>query len=123
MSPASETAGMAIRRFVDRVRRRSRAEDAVAGAAALVCGTGAGSVGWMLASGGVSAAGMVLVPAGCVAGALGARMLARAVFRPPPRERAAAWVEGAMPDLRDSLATALEAGSLAEASGVPAGTT
>ncbi|MHC5053731.1 MAG: hypothetical protein ACYTKD_03320 [Planctomycetota bacterium] len=114
MSP--ETATITIRRFVDRVRRRSRAEDAAAGGVAFVCGTCAGTVGWMLASGGAGTLAAPVLAAGCAVAFLGARRLARAVLRAPSRARVAAWIEDAMPELRDALATTVEAGPLAEVS-------
>lgn len=117
-----EAAIIAIRRFVDRVRRRARAEDAMAGVAAFVCGTCAATVGWSLASGGagvvtaLATLATLVGAAGCVVALLGARLLARAALRPPSATRAAAWIERAIPELRDALATAVEAGPLAELS-------
>ncbi|MHC4250810.1 MAG: hypothetical protein ACYS9X_16920 [Planctomycetota bacterium] len=114
MSP--ETATITIRRFVDRVRRRSRVEDVAAGTVAFVCGTCAATVGWMLASADAGTLAAPVLAAGCGVAFLGARRLARAALRPPSSARAAAWIENAMPELRDALATAVEAGPLARAS-------
>jgi hypothetical protein len=105
---AKSEAMTTVRRFVDRVRRRSRIEDGVAGAVVFICGACGAAVGWPL--------GVLALAPGCAVAFLGARLLARALLRPPPRSRVAAWIESATPELRDTLATAVEAGNLAEAS-------
>jgi len=113
MSASSETT---VRRFVERVRRRSLAGDIAAGGAALVCGACGATIGWVLASAGAGALASLLFIASCALAFLGARRMARALVRPPPVARVAAWIETAMPELRDTLATAVESGPLARVS-------
>jgi len=105
-----------VRQFVDRVCWRARVEDVAAGAAAFVCGTSGAAVGWSLAFGGAGILGALVLAAGCAVAFLGARLLVRAALWPPSRSRVAAWIESAIPELRDALATAIEAGHLAESS-------
>jgi len=105
-----------VRRFVERVRRRSLAGDMAAGGVALVCGACGATFGWVLASAGAGALASLLFVASCGVAFLGGRRLARALARPPTVARVAAWIENAMPELRDTLATAVESGPLARVS-------
>jgi len=103
-----------LRRLVAQVRLRGRIAHGLAGAVILACGAGAAALAWTAE---VTAAGAVLLaPALAASAALaaaGAAMLAGAAFRPPTEKRIADWIEIALPQLRDSLATALEGGPLA----------
>jgi len=113
MSVPSE---VSVRRFVERVRRRSLAGDIAAGGMALVCGACGATLGWVLASAGAGALASLLFVASCGLAFLGGRRLARALARPPTLSGVAAWIESAMPELRDTLATAVESGPLARVS-------
>jgi len=109
----SASSDATVLRFVERVRRRSLAGDIAAGGLALVCGVCGATLGWVLASAGAGALASLLLVASCGPTFLGGRRLARALVRPPPVARVAAWIEREMPELRDTLATAVESGPLA----------
>jgi len=112
----SASSDATVRHFVERVRRRSLARDIAAGGLALVCGACGATLGYVLASAGAGGLASLLFAACCGVAFLGGRRLARALVRPPPVARVAAWIENAMPELRDTLATAVESGPLARVS-------
>ena len=104
----------AVLAFVGRVRRRARALDLAAGAAACASGGIALVLGMLVPAASYWCAVPALVSvAGLGVALAGALMTARAVFGPPAAGEVADWIERATPELRDSLATSVEGGPLA----------
>lgn len=106
-----------VSRFVERVRRRSRALELAGGAVAFAAGTFGLAAGALTPAASFWKAVPVLVAAGGLGVAIaGGLMAARALLRPPLAREVADWIERAAPELRDSLATSVEKGPLAEVS-------